>query len=544
MTGVPRFDPSQPFTVEALMPPMAALPPDPVPAIKPAPSSMPKFDPSQPYTVEGGGKSWAETGKEALSNLGPSAVEFGKAMVQPIIHPIDTAAALKDIGLGVLQKVRNLSPEGQRGSMPAFDESKADAVGKHFVDRYGSMEGIQKAIGEDPVGVAADLSMILTGGGSAAARLPGVAGRVGEVVAQTGRAVDPINAVTKPLAGVRAVAEPVAANVIGLTTGAGAAPLREAAGAGREGGARQAAFLNQMRGNAPIADIVDNARGAVEEMRRQRGDAYRAGMGGVTNDPAILDFAPVDRAINRVAEVGTYDGKIINRSAAPVWENIRAVVDDWRNADPTRNHTVEGFDALKKSIGDIRDSTQPNTPARRIADEVYQAVRGQIVQQAPAYGQVMQGYEHASEALRDLESTLSLGNRSSTDAAVRKLQSIMRNNANTNYGRRVEMGNALTAQGADDLFPQIAGQALSSATPRGLQGVGATLGSLGTAAINPMFLPGAVVASPRVMGEIAHFGGVAMRGRDAIARALRNVSPVDPYTARMLMLNAGRAGEE
>lgn len=482
-----------------------------------------------------------DVASQALENLPSSAAQFGKDMVQPILHPIDTARGLGALGLGIIQKIRNLSPEGQRGSLPAFDETAADAVGKHFVDRYGSVEGIKNAIATDPVGVAADVSVILTGGGTLAAKLPGVAGKVGEVAATAGRALDPVNAVTKPAGAVgKYVAEPLASHVLGTTTGAGAAPIREAAAAGRAGGSQQAAFLRQMRGNAPIDEVVESARAAVNEMRQQRGDAYRAAMdktksGAITRDPTVLDFQPIDDAVNKVASVGTFNGKTINQSAVGTWDKINHAVEEWRASDPAIFHTVEGLDALKRKIGDIRDSTDFGKPERRVADEVYHAVRGQIVNQAPTYGKVMKGYEDASAALRDLEGSLSLGNRGTVDSAVRKLQSIMRNNVHSNYGRRLEMGKALQAtKGGAHLMPQIAGQALSSATPRGLHALGATAGGVGAGLLHPTFLPALALASPRIVGEGAHAAGQVARGID------RASGIIDPYTARMAAVNAGR----
>src|SRR4029077_19900078 len=69
-----------------------------------------------------------------------------------------------------------------------------EAVGRFFVERYGSAEAIKRTLATDPIGSAADVSMLLTGGGGIAARAPGVAGRLDEVAGAVGRSIDPINA--------------------------------------------------------------------------------------------------------------------------------------------------------------------------------------------------------------------------------------------------------------------------------------------------------------------------------------------------------------
>lgn len=131
-------------------------------------------------------ESAGQTANKAIQSIPHSAYKFGKNTIEPILHPVDTAESLKNLGLGVLEKT---------GMVAGNEHEKyADAVGKFFADRYGSIENARKTLETDPIGMAGDLSMLLTGGGSAAARLPGVVGRTGEVAGTVGRAVNPLNA--------------------------------------------------------------------------------------------------------------------------------------------------------------------------------------------------------------------------------------------------------------------------------------------------------------------------------------------------------------
>jgi hypothetical protein len=59
-----------------------------------------------------------------------------------------------------------------------------------YKDRYGSYEGIKRTFAEDPVGAAADLSTLLTGGGAAATKLG--ATQTGAALSRTGAAINPM----------------------------------------------------------------------------------------------------------------------------------------------------------------------------------------------------------------------------------------------------------------------------------------------------------------------------------------------------------------
>jgi len=71
------------------------------------------------------------------------------------------ATGAKDVFLGGLQKVRNLSPPEFRGSAPAFDMSAIDAMGNAIYDRYGNYRNIKNTMATDPGGMALDVGSIV-----------------------------------------------------------------------------------------------------------------------------------------------------------------------------------------------------------------------------------------------------------------------------------------------------------------------------------------------------------------------------------------------
>jgi len=325
--------------------------------------------------------------------------------------------------------------------------------------------------------------------------LPGIVKVAGEAGKLTGRA-----------------AASVAKNTLGMATGAGAETIGTAYRAGKEGGT---SFLDNMRGNVPMTDVLDSAKEALSKMRIERGNQYRSGMVDIANDKSVIDFTPIEKAVDSLKTMGSFKGQVINKNAAGTVDEVAGLVNQWKSLNPAEYHTPEGLDALKKAIGDVRDATQFGTPGRKAADTAYNAVKAQIDMQAPTYAKVMRDYSKASDTLTEIEKALSLGNKAAADTSMRKLQSLMRNNVNANYGNRLNLANTLEGNGAD-ILPAVAGQAASSFTPRGLQGLAATGAGLASLA-NPLTLAALPFASPRLMGEAAYGLGALRRGTGLLA---------------------------
>jgi muramidase (phage lysozyme) len=516
-----------------------------------------------PQPTQNAPMNWGDVAYGAATNLPASAGKYGKELYEAVTSPIETIKNIGMVGGGAV--INQLPKTAQDWLMSvASDPQKmqqsvqmAQAVGGEYAKKYGTLEGFKQALSTDPVSVIGDLSLLLTGGGAAATKVPGLA-KTGQMVSQAGRTIDPFNLATKAVTKPLQLAEALATPALGSATGAGAEAIREAANAGFSGGTKAQAFLDQMRGNAPIENVVNTAKDAVSELFRNRSNEYLSGMTKAQSSNAILDFAPIDQAIANAEKVGTYKGVVIKSKSADALNEIKDKIAEFKAGNPADFRTVEGFDKLKQAIGEIQQDLPFGTPARKVADDLYNAVKNEIVKQAPDYAKVMADYETASALLKDIQGTLSLNKNANVDTSIRKLQSIMRNNANTNYGRRVDLAKELEATGvpgAETLFPQLAGQMLNSAMPRGIQGgvlpAGAGIAALTSGLTNPMTAlaigGGALASSPRLVGEAAFKLGQTARYPAKIAEALKNYtgkSPIDPYTLRMLATKLGQQQTE
>jgi len=312
---------------------------------------------------------------------------------------------------------------------------------------------------------------------------------------------------------------------LGLTTGAGEESIAQALRAGREG---NQTFLQNIRGDVSAMDVLDQAKDALANMRATRSQAYQEGIKStmpsvdivagkpLPKAPAKLDFSPISSTLDDVVEslkVKTPTGsqfKIGSDELRKV-EELQGIVNTWKK-DPSL-HTAEGLDALKQRLDALYPDSPMQKQVQRVVSSVRNTVKDTIVAQDKNYAKTMKAYEESLSLEREIERALSLGNRNAADTAIRKLQSLTRNNANTNYGYRMELAKALQNQGGQDLMPALAGQALSSFTPRGLAGQGAALGigAGGALTVNPMALAALPLTSPKLVGMGAYGLGRATR---------------------------------
>ena len=538
-----------------------------------------------PQADEPASRGWADVPGDAFDNLWPSAKRAAEDVAFLFTNPGDAASGLGNIALGAAQK---LIP-GEQDS-----EQYADAVGQFFADRYGSTDALKDTMATDPVGFLADASTVLTGGGGLAARAPMAAGKitgaaanaaakagrgaplpavrdatepvmralgigaekVGEAATKAGGMLDPFALAGKGAAAATRGAGKGAAHILGMASGTGGKAVQQAAQSGIEGGKGQRAFLDAMRGDAPMEHVVETAREAVGNMHGDRSRAYTEGMADVAKDATVLDFGKVDDALKEIAEVKSFKGVPISKSTEGVRQQIAETVEQWRALDPAEYHTVEGFDALKQSLGDVLDSTQYGSPEWRVANDAYRSVKNTITEQAPEYAKVMKDYEEATALLKEIEGELSLGKGKNASTALRKLQAIVRNDVSSAYGRRAELGEVLKDSGAQQLVEELTGHAMSGLRPRGLSGqftgsggLGLGVGGLGFGLGPGALLGGGAMmaaSSPRLVGEAAHAVGQLSRypaaGADMLRAAPEGISPLVYQLSRLGAMNQNGNG--
>jgi hypothetical protein len=250
-----------------------------------------------------------------------------------------------------------------------------------------------------------------------------------------------------------------------MTTGAGETPMRLAYDAGRRGGVPE--FTDAMRGHSPVSEVVDMAETAVNNLTRERGNAYRANMTSTLADQTVLNTQPVMQSIQDAMDSVTYQGQAVNQQAVQALRKVQRNVQKFDNLPGDTGRIAAGLDAMKKSVGGIMEQYKPGSQPYRVVKQVYDSIGNQIRAQVPEYDAAMRAYTQASDQLGDLRRTFSINPNAAADTTARKLLSVTRNNVNTNYGERARLFDVLSHQpGAESLPYAVSGHALSSATPR------------------------------------------------------------------------------
>lgn len=442
----------------------------------------------------------------------PSTGKLIGELVHAITSPVQTANGILDIGAGALQ---NIVPTSVKEFVDRFDANPqaaqravqvANAVGGEYKQKYGTMEGFKKALATDPANVLADLSTIMTGGAAAVSR---AAPASATAIRQAASFVDPLSLAAKTVSSGAQMAKQAIPAGLGVTTGVGQEAITQAYQAGKTGGETAAQFRQNLRGQADMTDVLDAAKANLEEVRKQRSAAYKAGMENIKGDKTIIDFAGIDKAVQNTFDQYTFKGQTKNKLAVEKINEAKAAIDNWKTLDPAEFHTPEGIDALKQQVGQILEDLTPRSPSDTAVKGIYNAIKNEITTQAPTYAKTMKAYSDSIDLIREIEQSLSLKDKASADTAMRKLQSLMRNNVNTNYGQRLSLARELEAIGGRQMMPALAGQALSDLVPRGIQRTTAPLSAIGlfSAGGLPATVTGAALSSPRVVGETAFAAG-------------------------------------
>tara|TARA_R110002020_G_scaffold181450_1_gene376411 strand:+ start:1128 stop:2621 length:1494 start_codon:yes stop_codon:yes gene_type:complete len=452
---------------------------------------------------------------EAGSNLLPSAVQYGSDMWQAISNPIDTADSLAQLGLGIIQAA---IPEAYREPKYKENLEMAKAVAQHFVDRYGSIEATKRTFAKDPVGFLGDASMLITGGAGIAKQ----AAKAGNVTKTTSSVIDKVGDVGRnidPLYGSVSGLNKVGAFSVlpSMVGGIGMDATKTSVSSGQKGGEGQIAYLANLFNKNRGTDLVDTALNKVNTLADKRRVEYLNSMDGIKAAGTKLDFNPVIKAIDDIDQSFNFQRQpLLDKIGQAKLNEIKETVNIWKQNKAF--HTVEGLDALKKKIdnlmpeGDVFGKTAGKTAA--VVTKARTAVNNLIKKASPEYSKTMKAYEDAMKLETGIRKELSLGKTGSADTALRKLQSIMRDNVSTNFGERLNKVKLLDEAGDKSyLMESLAGREMSTLIPRGLAGRIIAPMALGiyNEVSTPMLAGLAGLSSPKTAGILGNLTGTVSR---------------------------------
>lgn len=466
-----------------------------------------------------------EVASGAVESFLPSLGREVSGIWDAVTSPIDTAKTVLDLGAGVLQ---NVLPESVVQLIGEDEESRAlaSAVGEYIADRYGGLENIKKTIATDSAGFAADLAGLLSGGATIAGKVAVKSSKLAKIAPALKKAsekaalIDPVTLTAKVGAkGVTKVGGKVVAPVLAITSGVGKKSIEQAYEAGFEGGKALEEFRDNMKGADPQL-ILDDAMTNLEKLRQERNATYVSGMKNLEASDVKIGYNKIDYALNQAKKkAGSIDTK-----TSRVLKRVESMINQAKESG--FNSPVQ-MDELKRAINEVRMDQPAGSQRQTVVAEVQNTIRDVINKSAPEYGKTMELYADAAEQMKELKQVLSVGKN--PDTALRKLLSVMRDNVQTNYGKRATLAEEL---GGSSLLNKIAGQELSSLTPRGMTGrllgggavgFGAVTGGVG-GLLTPGAIPALAAASPRLIGEAAQLTGQARRATQRAAQVVPSAS--------------------
>ena len=477
----------------------------------------------------------SEVAYGAVTNFPSSLAGVAKDIYTAITNPSDTLSGiLKAVyGAGAAKNKLILgsmdSDIAEGVSKTLFDNQSTEesiqvssAIADFYAERYGSLEGLKKAVAEDPASVMADAASVLYGGAGLGSKV-GLPVKATEALAKTASYVDPIIGSAKVAGKVAQLPATAAKYYSGPASGTGIQAIETAVESGRTGGSVGEAFVNAMRGDAPATKILEEAQKGLLNLKIVKNTQYKANQAALKLNTKILNFKGIERAIDAAQKIVSYKGKVVDKKGANAVAQVRKMVSDWKSSDPKQYHTPEGIDALKQEINSVLESLEFKEKKGRFAiTGIKNAVTKEIKSQAPSYAKMMEEYSTMAGLVDELERVLRLGNKSTIDSAVRALQSSIKDTT----GTKKALATTLDTGGGTNVVPMAAGSQFNQITPRGLA-AGATpvtsiLSFLGGGL--PLATANALISSPRVVGETAYKAGQLSRGTQQLLGLIPDVN--------------------
>ncbi len=434
---------------------------------------------------------------EGVKNIPSSALAFGESIAQAVTSPIETAKAVGQVAVGGLQKgaqAAGFEPTDEGQQIPKFD-----ALLDFFGDRYGSFRNFKKTLAKDPVGLAADLSTVISGAGLIKGST------VAAALKQASKAIDPVRAAIKAVSLLTKPVKESLAGILGITTGVGTETIRTAAIGGRE-------FRSALRGGISESDVVQTAKNAIDKVREVRRVNYQRQLSKIGLSNKTLNLKPVqvklDSLIKRFRikpgeNPGEWD---FSRSSLDrtSWQPMADLINDVKGwGSQVDDLTPIGVDILKQRIDDF---FTPSKNSQNFVLPLRNSVKKVLVKNVPGYEKLVGDYATASDQIQEIEKALSLGPRAGADTILRKLNRMMKESSEF----RRQLVKDLEQATGTNIRELVAGAALKPVVPTNkLLPTIAGSAQVSAAAITgrPEILLLLPLGSPRLVGEFVNLVG-------------------------------------
>ena len=525
-----------------------------------------------------------DVASQALQNLEPSGKKVVSDLADVLMHPIDTASSLLDLGKGIVQ----LAIPGEQG-----DEETARAVGRIMQKRYGTLENMKRTLATDPVGFMSDFSAFLTGGGTALAKAGQIGGKIGQTygklpqmvregirdtpvhdkgtlakrgqmgnqvsrggvdspdlprkpnwledsgnwIAKAGSNIDPLRQTGRGIALGGKKLGNLATAVQGSLTGVGQDVMTQTFGAGLRNSKAWKTGFKQVE-DADI--LVNEARKNIKGLAKNAKARYVKDLDQMVKSAPPTKWGPIISKL-REWKKSTLDPVTGRHSTIKNPAEMQKIVNMGELINEVLSdkgmHNAAGFDFLKKQLSKVKISAKDMPDAARLQASTTQAVKSEIVNVYSKYDTMMDQYSGFKSLDSELSSAFGKDKHTSLDATLRKLQAAMRNQVNTSMGNKRQLLREIDP--TQSLADKISGQAVRPIMPRGMAGKVGPMGVVGAGATAGAPLAAGLFAleSPNLMGRANFLAGQAASPFKKVGEFL---GPKGGRAAAQGLLQAGR----
>lgn len=309
--------------------------------------------------------------------------------------------------------------------------------------------------------------------------------------------------------GKKALSGPVV-DAVGKASGVGGETLRRGYDAGKRG---SKIYLDTMRKNADVYDVVGDVDKVIRQMERERGAAFNATLPKdksfkISKDSVVEALKKAQGEISGVTE-GVDDAALkAVQKAQKLMENVD------KNGGLTFQNALDMKKGLDSIIGPLSRAGEDN--AVRILKPVQNELVRTMTDKVPEYATARQNFQKASDVIGAIKDAFQSKNKT---AELRNLQSITRDSVAAAQGGKLQLGKILDAASDKRILDAVAGNQAQQWWPRDILrnaiGVGGIAGSklLGSSVFTPTAALTIPAMSPRLSGEIAYgLGWLANKG--------------------------------
>ena len=468
---------------------------------------------------------WGEVAGKALNKTPESAMNLVKGIGSSIYNYDKTLGSIKDIGSGLLSKAEGAIGVEQDPKKKDEAEALVNALGNHYKDTYGGLlsgdtSGLKKELVNDPMSPLMDVATVLSGGELAAAKAPGMLGKIGELSGKLGSAIDPVqNALRVAKVAAKPITYPIKKIVPLLQAGATGVPknMLDMAGeaATTKNPAYRDAFHSTMTGSMTPEQTNDIIRNSLDDINRQNSADYVAGKQALTASGKLqpLDWKNVTDALDsarkatRTTDPSTGEFMIKDAAGDKMLDTLEEEI---RGTPPTMTspgtlgymnapagspfHTLQGFDDLKQKIGNLLYDRNLSPKTKANIGQLYGAAKKSITDVYPDYEKLMEASQQNILQMKDLMSQAG----KDTIPATKQFAKVM---LSTRKGDDTLLS-ALAKQ--DGRIPYLlAGHTMHDWLPNRLRtAIAANPLTLFALFHNPTLIPALLAGSPKAMGKL------------------------------------------